>query len=50
MKRKPEKHLPCFTVPEAFQKARGRAMCELEADATPEIHLDALPARRYICI
>jgi hypothetical protein len=38
MKRKPEEHLPYFTVLEAFQKAKGRAMCELEADA----------ARRYL--
>jgi hypothetical protein len=33
MKRKPEIHLPYFTALETFQKARGRAMCELEADA-----------------
>ena len=34
MKHKPEKHLPYFTVLEAFQKAKGCAMCELEAAAT----------------
>ena len=41
MKRKPEKHLPYFTVLEAFQKAKGCALCELEA-ATTHRYLDFL--------
>jgi len=41
MKHKPEKHLPYFTVLEAFQKAKGCAMCELETDATRR-YLDSL--------
>ena len=41
MKRKPEKHLPYFTVLEAFQKAKGCALCELEAAGTHR-YLDSL--------
>jgi hypothetical protein len=49
MKRKPEKHLPYFTVLEAFQKAKGRAMCELEA-ATTHRYLDFLLYESVIAI
>ena len=41
MKRTPEKHLLYFTVLEAFQKAKGCALCELEAEATRR-YLDSL--------
>jgi len=41
MKRTPEKHLLYFAVLEAFQKAKGCALCELEAEATRR-YLDSL--------
>jgi hypothetical protein len=41
MKRKPEKHLPYFTVLEAFQKAKGCAMCEMETASTRR-YLDSI--------
>jgi hypothetical protein len=41
MKRTPEKHLPYLMVLEAFQKAKGCAMCEMEAAATHR-YLDSL--------
>jgi hypothetical protein len=41
MKSKTEKHMPYFTVLEAFKKAKGCAFCELEADAAHR-RLDSL--------
>jgi len=41
MKRKPEKHLPYFRVLEAFQKAKGCAMCEMETASTRR-YLDSI--------
>jgi hypothetical protein len=41
MKRKTDKHMPYFTVLEALQKAKGCALCELEADGMRR-YLDSL--------